>query len=85
MQSLKVEEKVEAEVLGMKDHGAEILSELLLSTERLERHLKLRVICTVALIQSLYNRNWNEHDENLVRFVFLNLNHFGSNGTFGNQ
>lgn len=33
MQSLKVEEKVEAEVLGMKDHGAEIFSELLLSTE----------------------------------------------------
>lgn len=53
--------------------------------QRLERHLKLRVISTVALIQSLYNRNWNEHDENLVRFVFLNLNHVGSNGTFGNQ
>lgn len=33
VQSLKVKEKVEAEVLGMKDHGAEILSELLLSTE----------------------------------------------------
>lgn len=69
----------------MKDHGAEILSGLLLSTERLERHLKLGVICAVAVKQCLYNGNWNEHDENLVPFVFLNLNHFGSNGTFGNQ
>lgn len=41
----------------MKDHGAEIVSGLLLSTERLEWHLKLGVICTVAVMQCLYNGN----------------------------